>query len=95
MGKNIKQFRKNVLMAGRPGFLADFLRNCLNKEGWDTSDYQEESFNLYNPSAVMYFSYGKEEGDLSRVLEEISTHKVQHFLYDTRGKSVKRYYDDF
>ena len=75
MGKNIKQFRKNVLMAGRPGFLMDFLRNCLNKEGWDTSDYQEESFNLYNPSAVMYFSDGKEEGALSRVLEDIRTQK--------------------
>ena len=95
MGKNIKQFRKNVLMAGRPGFLADFLRNCLNKEGWDTSDYQEESFNLYNPSAVMYFSYGKEEGDLSRVLEDIRTHKVEHFLYVTRGLSVQRCYEDF
>lgn len=95
MGKNIKQFRRNVLMAGRPGFLADFLKNCLNKEGWDTSDYREESFNLYNPSAVMYFSDGKEEGSLSRVLEDIRTHKVEHFLYVTRGLSVQKCYEDF
>ena len=82
-------------MAGSPGFLADFLRNCLNKEGWDTSDYREESFNLYSPSAVMYFSDGKEEGSLSKVLEDIRTHKVEHFLYVTRGLSVQKCYEDF
>lgn len=95
MGKNIKQFKKNLLIAGRPGFLVDFLKQCLHKEGWDTTAYQEESFNLYNPSAVMYFSDGRDDGSLSGVLEGIKTHKVEHFFYVTKGLSTQKCYEDF
>lgn len=95
MGKNIKQFRKNILMAGKPGFLADYFEACLNKEGWDASVYQEESLNLYNPAAVAYFSDGGTDSSLSKILAEAKRHKVGRFLYITRGLSRQKCYEDF
>ncbi len=95
MGKNIKQLRKNVLLAGKLGFLAEFLQSTMSKEGWETSIFQEESFNLYNPQFVVYFSDGEIDASLSQVLAESKKHEVKQFLYITRGLSAQKCYEDF
>lgn len=95
MEKNIKQFKKNVLIAGQSNFLDGFLQGCLNKEGWGAIVYKDESFSLYNPWAVLYFSDGKTDGSLSEILEKCQKHQVKRFLYITRGLPHQKCYEDF
>lgn len=95
MEKNIKQFRKNVLIAGQAGFLGGFLQGCLNKEGWGAIACQDEGFSLYNPWAVIYFSDGRIDASLSQVLAKCHEHRVKRFLYVTRGLPRQQCYEDF
>ena len=95
MKKNIKQFRKNVLIAGQAGFFGNFLQACLNKEGWGAIACQEEGFSLYNPWAVIYFSDGRIDASLSQVLAKCHEHRVKRFLYVTRGLPRQQCYEDF
>ncbi len=95
MGKNINEFRKNILLAGKPGFLAEYMTACLQKEGFDVFDLSGDSFALRNPYGVFYFSAQKNDGDLLDVLQQASEHHVKYFYYVTRGRAEQQCYENF
>ncbi|MGM9540940.1 GAF domain-containing protein [Anaerovibrio sp.] len=82
-------------MAGNTGFVGQSLIEKLQKEDWDVVTFEGDSFNLYNPQIVLYFS-GKEYGqDLVQVMQEARQHGAGRFLYVTGCSVRQEYYENF
>lgn len=95
MKNNKDDFRRNVLLAGNTGLVGQSLTEKLQKEGWDVVTLDGDSFNLYNPQIVLYFS-GKGYGqDLVQVMQGACQHGAERFLYVTSSSARQEYYENF
>lgn len=82
-------------MAGNTGFMGKSLEEKLQKEGWNVIILERESFTLYNPQIVLYFSGKDYMQDLVQVMEGACQHGAERFLYVTVSSCRQRCYEDF
>lgn len=92
---NDKSIKRNVLLAGEPGFLAEYFTACLEKEGFAVFEASEKSFVLHNPYAVFYFASRESDTDLPQILQYAKEHRVRYFYYVSRGRVKQLCYEDF
>lgn len=96
MSKKNNEFRKKLLLAGRPGFIKPYLITRLNKEGWDVVDLEGDAFTLHNPEMVLYFSDGVGDENLITVMQESTKSKVGRFVYiNSYTRENQSSYEDF
>lgn len=82
-------------MAGNTGFMGKSLEEKLQKEGWNVIILEGESFTLYNPQIVLYFSGKDYMQDLVQVMEGACQHGAERFLYVSGSSWRQRCYEDF
>lgn len=97
MNKAGEIFKRHILLAGNTGFLGKSMEEKLQKEGWSVITLKEEddSFTLYNPQIVLFFSGKDYMQNLAQVMQNALRHGAERFLYVTGCSQRQRAYEDF
>lgn len=95
MAKNLIKLRKNILLAGNPGFLAEPIIQCFRKEGWEAFTLDDGAFTLHNQWGVLYFALEGIDDDLAMRLKDALQYKVKQFCYISQGHPDQRCYEEF
>lgn len=89
MNKAGEIFQRHILLAGNTGFLGKSMEEKLQKEGCSVVTLKEEddSFTLYNPQIVLFFSGKDYMQNLAQVMQNALRHGAERFLYVTGAAS--------